>query len=210
MNRITLILLLICCCYTSSAQVGIGTLDPQAELDVNGAMLVQDAFNIKTLSTVTNVEENFKLITRATNSDPIGEITVLNVDSLTVAPINVVNYTFNNVNLDNLRNVDLSYSADNYIVGVANFRYVGDAIEKTVSGGTNSIGAFVTRTFIEADTWHLEIRNRFLDLKDDDLKKITYHITLIIYDKSYYRHLPVITTDLNGSNTGTATSVPNF
>lgn len=199
-----------CCYYVSAAQVGIGTLNPQAELDVNGAMLVQEKFNIKTLATVSDFEENFKLISRANNSDPIGEITVLNVDSLTVAPINVVNYTFNNLKLDNLTNVDLSYNAEKYIVGVANFRYVGDAIEKTVSGNTNSIGAFVTRTFIEADSWHLEIRNRFLDLEDHKDKNITYHITLIIYDKSYYRYLPVISTDLGGSNTGTASSVPQF
>ena len=191
------------------AQVGIGTIDPQAELDINGSLLVQEDFETGLLPTVKGTDENFKLLARLTNSSPVGEITVLNVDSLTVAPINVVNYKFSNIRLDNLTDVDLQYDANNYIVGVANFRYVGDAIKKSINGST-SIGAFVIRTFIANDTWHLEIRNRFLDLTNNNSQEIEYYVTLVIYDKSYFRNMPVISTNLNGSNTGQASSVPNL
>ena len=190
-------------------QVGVGTLNPQAELDINGSLLVREEFNIGALSTVKSNDENFRLLTRLKNSSPVGEITVLNVDSLTVAPINVVNYKFENINSDNLTDVDLQYDANKYIVGIANFRYVGDAVQKTASGSTTSIGAFVTRAFILNGTWHIEIRNRFLDLTNIDTG-ITYYVTLIIYDKSYFRNMPVITTNLNGSNTGEASSIPNL
>lgn len=191
-----------------TAQVGIGTLTPQADLDVNGQMLIQSSLNLKKLATVTPQDENFKLLTRLTNSNPVGEITVLNVDSLTVAPINVVNYKFTNIKLDNLRKVNLQYSAEKYIVAISNFRYVGDPIKKVVAGEEKSIGAFVSRVYVEDNKWHLEIQNRFLDLPTNAPNGIVYHATLIIYDKSYFRHLPVIVTDLGGQNHGTASSIP--
>ncbi|SRX55927.1 hypothetical protein [Aequorivita sp. CIP111184] len=207
MDKITFLLLFII--NIGFAQVGVGTLNPQAELDINGSLLVQKEFKTGLLPTVKITDENFKLLTRLTNSSPVGEITVLNVDSLTVAPINVVNYKFDNIHLDNLTDVDLQFDANKYIVGVANFRYLGDAVKKTPTGSTNSIGAFVTRTFIQNGTWHLEIRNRFLDFTNNS-QGIKYHVTFIIYDKSYFRNLPVITTNLNGSNTGVASSIPNL
>ncbi|CAM3414837.1 hypothetical protein [Aequorivita lipolytica] len=207
MNKVTFLLLFIM--NIGFAQVGVGTLNPQAELDINGSLLVQQEFVTGSLPTVKITDENFKLLTRLTNSSPVGEIRVLNVDSLTVAPINVVNYRFDNIYLDNLTDVDLQYDANKYIVGVANFRYVGDAIKKIATGGTNSIGAFVVRTFIQNGTWHLEIRNRFLDITDGT-EGIQYYVTFIIYDKSYFKNLPAITTNLNGSQIGVASSVPNL
>ncbi|PKP25958.1 MAG: hypothetical protein CVU03_05435 [Bacteroidetes bacterium HGW-Bacteroidetes-2] len=191
-----------------SAQVGVGTEYPVADLHVAGEMLVQETFSISKLPSVTNNDEDFKLLTRITNSNPLGEITVLDVDSLTVAPVNVVNYIFTDIALDNLSDVNLQYDANKYIVGIANFRYLGDAIKKNVVGDKISIGTFVIRTFISGGLWHLEIKNRDLDLDVGDV--LEYHITFIIYDKSYYRNLPPIITNLNGSNTGSASSIPDL
>jgi len=190
------------------AQVGIGTTTPQDDLDVNGQMLIQSSLRLGKLQTVNDKDENFRLLTRVTNSNPVGEITVLNVDSLTVAPINVVNYEFNNIKLDNLTKVNLQYDANKYIVAISNFRYIGDPIKKVQAGTEKSIGAFVSRVYVENNKWHLEIRNRFLDLETNAPNGIIYRATLIVYDKSYFRHLPVIVTDLDGRNSGTASSIP--
>ncbi len=190
------------------AQVGIGTDLPQADLHVAGSTLVQDEFSLGTLPIVNSTDEDFKLLTRITNTTPQGRIAVLDVDELKVAPINVINYKFNNLSLDNLKDVDLQFDANKYVVGIANFRYVGDAIQKQLINGKQSVGAFVMRTFTNNGTWHLEIRNRFLDL--DAGQSIKYFVTLIVYDNSYYRKLPTITTDLGGSNTGTASETPTL
>ncbi len=209
MKKIYLLLFLLTVTLGNS-QVGIGTTDPQSELDVDGSLLVQKEFNIKTLPTVGNQDEDFRLLTRLTNSVPVGELKVLNVDSLTVAPINIVNYVFKNIKLDNLTDVDLQYDAEKYIVGVANIQYLGQAVKKVPVNSTTSIGAFAVRTFIENGTWHMEMRNRFLDPSTNNWTGVQYRATLIIYDKSYFRNLPTIVTNLNGSNTGTASSVPNL
>lgn len=189
-------------------QVGIGTTNPQADLHIAGDALVQDGFTMNNLSMVSATDEDFQLVTRVTDSSPVGEIKTLDVNFLNVAPVNVVDYSFTNIQLDNLRDVDLQYDESKYIVGVANFRHVGDAIKKIPGGDTYSIGHFVVRTYISGGTWHLEIRNVDLDLDVGD--SIDYYITLIVYDKSYFRHLPIITTDLGGYNTGAASSVPNL
>ncbi len=206
-NYISLLVLLLST-YLVQAQVGIGTTTPETDLHVAGDMLVQDSFSTGSLGVVSGTDEDFKLITRSTSSDPVGEIAVLDVNALSVAPVNVVNYTFTNISLDNLTDLDLQYDDSKYVVGVANFQYLGDAIKKVNSPDTKSIGNFVVRTFTSGGTWHLEIRNRTLDLEAED--SVTYKVTLIIYDKSYYRNLTPITSDLGGSNTGVASSVPNL
>jgi len=189
-----------------NAQIGIGTTSPEADLHVGGSMLTQDDFKIENLSTVSATEEDFQLVTRLTTSNPIGKLAVLDVDALKVAPVNIINYTFNNVYLDNLDDVDLQYDETKYVVGVANFRQVGDAIKKVPGGDNYSIGHFVVRTFKSGGTWHLEISNKELDLDPTD--SITYHVTLVVYDKKYFKDLPAITSSLGGSNTGVASSVP--
>jgi len=187
-------------------QVGIGTTNPQADLHVAGDVLVQKEFTISNLEVVSSLDEDFELITRVTNSLPVGEITVLDVEARNVAPVNMVNYTFTNVYLDNVRDVDLQYDSSKYIVGVANFRQEGDAVQKVPAGNTFSIGHFVIRTFVSGGTWHLQIENVELDLDADD--SLTYHIQLVVYDRSYFRHLSPIYTNLGGSNTGSASSTP--
>jgi len=208
LKKTTLLIFSFFLSFLTFSQVGIGTTNPETDLHVAGEMLVQEEFTIKPLPVVTMLDEDFKLVTRLTNSNPEGEIAILNVDSLTVAPINVINYEFTNIHRDNLRNVNLQYSADKYVVGVANFRYVGDAIQKQDGTGGKTIGTFVLRTFIENNQWRIEIRNRDLDL--DDGKTVNYYVTLIVYDKSYYRNLPAIVTNLGGANTGTASAIPDI
>jgi len=209
------IILIIFCFLGSygivSAQVGIGTTTPNADLQVAGSVVIQDELETIALPTVTSSDEDFKLLTRRTNSSPVtGEITRLNVYNLTVAPINVFKYVFYNLSYDNLVDINLSFETDRYIVGIADFQYVGDPVNKLViEGADDSIGAFVVRTFESGGTWHLEIRNRYLNTTSED-NAVYYVFSLIVYDTSFYRKLPLIRTDLRGNNTGTASSIPDL
>ena len=206
--RIFLVLVLIISAK-SLAQVGIGTTQPETDLHVAGSTLVQEEFETTQLGSTDNNDVDFKLITRLTNSNPVGEINRLNVDNLTVAPINVIKYYFDDVDGDNLEDIDLSYEADRYLIAISNFRYIGAPIEKQAVDNHNrpTMGNFITRVFTapslndsEVETWHLQIQNTFLDPESDE--EIEYEITLIVYDRSYYRELTPIETNLAGSNTG--------
>ena len=200
----------------SLAQVGIGTTQPETDLHVAGSTLVQEEFETTQLGSTDNNDVDFKLITRLTNSNPVGEINRLNVDNLTVAPINVIKYYFDDVDGDNLEDIDLSYEADRYLIAISNFRYIGAPIEKQAVDNHNrpTMGNFITRVFTapslndsEVETWHLQIQNTFLDPESDE--EIEYEITLIVYDRSYYRALTPIQTNLGGSNTGSV-AAPNI
>jgi hypothetical protein len=205
MQKFTLLFIFLS--FMTNAQVGIGTTTPASDLHVVGDILVQNGFTVGALNTVTAAEKDFKLITRVTNSIPVGEVTELDVSTIFVAPINTIDYHFTNISLDNLTDVDLLYDETKYVIAVSNFRYVGDAIKKRIiNGDRRQIGHFVVHTFVSGGTWHLEIRNRNLDLDVGD--SLEYYVTLVVYDKSFYRHLTPITTTLNGNNTGTASSIP--
>ena len=207
MKQITLIFVLAS--FAANAQVGIGTTNPQADLHIVGDILVQEAFSIGSLTVVDPLEEDFKLLTRLDNVHSQGEVTELDVNTLMVAPVNTIDYHFTNISLDNLTDVELQYDASNYIVAVSNFRYVGDAVKKVIiQNNKELIGHFVVHTFVSGGTWHLEIRNRSLDLNVGD--SLEYYVTLVVYDRSFYRYLAPITTDLNGNNSGTASSIPNL
>lgn len=210
-----LLLFIFCISFKLSAQVGIGTTTPEADLHVAGSTLIQDELKTKTLDATNTNDVDFKLITRLTNSNPVGEIARLDVDELTVAPINIVNYRFYNLVGDNVQDVDLSYEASRYLVAISNFRYIGDPIpKKAVPDHLPSIGTFITRAFTapsldgsEIDTWHLQIQNTFLDPNEG--ANIEYELTLVVYDKSYYRSLEPIEINLGGSNSG-STAAPNI
>ncbi len=208
MKKSILILISILNYCIAFTQVGIGTNNPLADLHVAGDVLVQNEFNLSTIGTISPTDEGFQLLARIKNSTPVGELAVLDLNAVDVAPINVITYHFTNLSLDNLTDADLQFDANKYVVSIANFRYVGDAIKKVPSGTSNSIGNFAFSTFISGGTWHLEIRNRTLDLDVGD--SIDYYVTLTIFDRSYFKNLPPITTDMLGSNTGTASSIPGL
>ncbi|MCH9660841.1 MAG: hypothetical protein K0U54_08005 [Bacteroidetes bacterium] len=207
MKRLLLLALIVFNVTSQVAQVGIGTTNPETDLHVAGDMLVQDSFKVGKLNTVSSTDEDFKLLTRLTNSSPVGKVSVLDVNTLSVAPVNTINCHLTNLQLDNVLDLDLQYDTSKYIVAVSNFRYTGDAVEKVdVDGTKKSIGQFVVRTFESAGTWHLEIQNRILDITLSET--VEYYVTLVIYDKSYYKNLTPIFTDLGGNLDGTASSVP--
>lgn len=186
------------------SQVGIGTNAPTPgfELDVDGSMLVQKNFKFKAVSSGTAQLSSIEFLLRLLNSEPVGEVARLDLKNASVGPINVINYTFTNLSLDNVEEVDLQFDASKYIVGLSNFRYEGVPI---VKGGTGylDIGNFVTRTFIENGTWHLEMRNRSRDASTSNA--ITYHVTLIVYDRKYFKELPKITVDFREGINATTT-----
>ncbi|WP_271392944.1 hypothetical protein [Aequorivita sinensis] len=55
---------------------------------------------------------------------------------------------------------------------------------------------------MQGSTWHLEIRNRERDSYNND--SIVYYVSLIVFDRNYFKELPPITANLNGFSIGSA------
>src|SRR5690554_360426 len=126
------ILLLLLFVQVGFSQVGIGTTAPTPgyDLDVDGSLLIQEDFKIMGLPSVTTQDDNFKLLLRRPISELPGEVARLDLSKINVAPINVINYEFYNLDFDNLRDVDLQFNAEKYIVGLSNVRDLGRPILK--------------------------------------------------------------------------------
>ena len=186
------------------SQVGIGVTNPTPgfALEVDGSLLVQKEFKVDALPIGTTPSTNFEFLLRLQNSNPVGEVTKLNLTALPVGPINIANYTFTRLSLDNVTEVNLQFDASKYVVGLSNVRYVGIPILKGGDGYVD-IGNFVSRTYIKGDTWHLEMRNRTKDAASNNA--ITYHVTLIVYDRKYFKELEPISINFGGGTTATAT-----
>ncbi|MGB1269713.1 MAG: hypothetical protein ACPG45_08230 [Flavobacteriaceae bacterium] len=205
MKKYILLILTSITCSLLCAQVGIGTTTPTEMLDVSGSVLLTDTVEVNGLSVVSSTDENFKLLTRVKNSTPSGEIKKLEVNNLTVTPIRVQNYSFINLNNDDITDVDLQLSTNDYIVSISNFKYNGASLIKVPA---LSSGLFSYKLFKSGGTWHLSIGNQYLNPALGG--GVTYDVTLNIYQKKFFRELPVITTDLGVNNTGVASSVPTL
>ncbi|WP_124979953.1 hypothetical protein [Nonlabens xiamenensis] len=189
----------------SQAQIGINTVNPTEAVDVNGSVIVTDDLNISSIQNVNATDDGFKLLVRklpnALAPTPVaqGQLVQLDPDRLAIAPINVANYHFTNISSDNITDVNTRIPSSLYLVGIANFSYTGDAINKALigSGPNETIGDFTVRAFEDGGTWHLEIKNRELDLPPGD--RLEYRLTLVIYARSFFRGLPDITHDMGNS-----------
>ena len=205
MIKNTVFLLCFCFTYFAYSQVGIGTDTPTPgyELDVDGAALIQNHLKLENLESVNTENSNLNLLLRKSNSNPPGEVAKLDVKSISVAPVNIIDYRFHNLRRDNVNNVDLQYDASKYIVGIANFKYEGQPIVKGQSGSNYTrLGYFVSRTFIQNGTWHLEIRNRKRNNYNNN--SIEYSVSVIVFDRKYFKELPPIVANLYGLSVGAA------
>lgn len=181
------------------SQVGIGTDTPTPgySLDVDGSMLVQENFKVNAYANQSLTDNDNKLLVRIINSTPPGEVAYLDLSTLNIAPVNIADYVFTNLSKDNVNDVNLQFDATKYIVGLANFQHTGEYIPKS---GSNQ-GHFVARTFISGGRWHLEIRNRTLDSPNNNA--ITYNVSLIVYDRKYFKTLTTISYNFGGNTTAT-------
>lgn len=206
--RNSILILLLLLAQLGFSQVGIGTDSPTSgyQLDVAGSVLIQEEFKLTPFTDETSEYDDFKFLTRLLNSEPVGEVAKLDLGKVKVAPINIFDYKFTNLSLDNVTSVNLQYDADKYVVGLSNFRYEGINIMKgrLYGSGYVLIGNFVSRTYIHNGTWHIEIRNRGRDAASNNA--ITYYVTLIVYDKKYFRKLNTIEKDFRGETTAQADS----
>ena len=215
MKKITTILGLTLSAVLFS-QVGIGTETPRDQLDVVGNILLDDYLILTDTKVVTG---NFNLLVRSEDSNPLGEVKVLNTSTRTVNPIN--KYTVKIANVDDVRVIKLNTGLDvsKYFVGVTEATFSGANIiqvSPTVAGNTSSPVHGTYLTTVEPGTGDAAgkyvISLNFNNARTDGNANGTWDVSFIVYEKTLVKDYGVFTGSVSASATpnysGVSTNTP--
>ena len=215
MKKITTILGLTLSAVLFS-QVGIGTETPRDQLDVVGNILLDDYLILTDTKVVTG---NFNLLVRSEDSNPLGEVKVLNTSTRTVNPIN--KYTVKIANVDDVRVIKLNTGLDvsKYFVGVTEATFSGANIiqvSPTAAGNTSSPVHGTYLTTVEPGTGDAAgkyvISLNFNNARTDGNANGTWDVSFIVYEKTLVKDYGVFTGSVSASATpnysGVSTNTP--
>jgi hypothetical protein len=208
LNRILIIAILLGNNFIVLSQEEFGTTAMGINSHETGLISEQKLFASNSSISIDSQTDNFTLISHTKKANSNSKISVLGTSAYSNAPVNIVDYQFINVPLGTLNDIDLQYDSKNYVVGVANFKYIGEAFNCDETASNRESDNFVARTFISSGSWHLEIQNKARKLSGEKL--MDYEVTLIIYNKSSFRNKATINTDLEGLSNGKTAYVPSL
>jgi len=179
------------------AQVGINTDTPSATLDVNGNVKVRN------ISTVTGAGANLSdlVIDKATK-----EIKMLQSSSGNTFAMNYITYHLNNTDKDYVKNFDTRIPTSDYTLVI-----VGNHFTKSLkmASGLSYPGVFSPAnvySFGEGGTWRISAD--YHDGGTQDEQNGDWAVYCLVINRTMLIRLSDITTNMNGSQTGSAGSYP--
>lgn len=215
MKKLTTILGLTLSAVLFSQGVGIGTENPRpgAALDVIGNILLDDYLILSDTKAVTG--NNYNLLVRSEDSNPVGEVKVLNTTTRTVVPIN--KYTVKITNVDDVRVLKLNTGLDvsKYFVGLAEATFTGAKIINQTTVGTVPVhGTYLstveTGTGTSAGKYVISLN--FNGAATELNTKGTWDVSFIVYEKTLVKDYGVFTGSVSASATpnysGVSTNTP--
>jgi len=200
-------------CQIGFAQVGIGVVNPIEQLEVNGDVLLTSTLETQPITSVGTADENFKLLARVNNSSPVGLIKQLDTDSIKITPIRRQKYKFTSLSNDNIVAVNLNLAVADYIIIPTDFKWIGPGLEKAGSNNWNFKGfqVKITENGGTPNNWQLELRNPLNE--PVNANAIEYEVTLVIYQKAFFKDMGKVTEDITGGvsiHDGTAVNTPSI
>ncbi|WP_294204932.1 hypothetical protein [uncultured Chryseobacterium sp.] len=191
------------------AQIGIGTTTPAQKLDVVGSTAVKSSVFLDPVDYVNN-PSGFTIL----GTDPQSGVVngkVLAVENL-YTPLTIQPYSVTNIYRDDLTDLNLNISTDNFFITVANFEAIpssgNNGIYTDTSANPVNKGHFVFNIFESGGTWHINISYPTLNTQNTT-DRYTYNFDVVMYSKRFYKNLGTVTYDLGGSNNGSAPAAPS-
>lgn len=217
MKKITTILGLALSAVLYSQGVGIGTETPRDQLDVIGNILLDDYLILTDTKAVTG--NNYNLLVRSEDSNPVGEVKVLNTRTRTVSPIN--KYTVRITNVDDVRviNLNTGLSVSKYFVGLAEATFTGANIIQVSPTGTTSTASPVHGTYLTtvqpgtgAAAGNYVISLNFNGARTENNNNGTWDVSFIVYEKTLVKDYGIFTGSVSASASpnysGVSTNTP--
>lgn len=186
-------------------QVGIGTQTPRDQLDVNGNILLDDYLILTDTKAVTG---NYNLLVRSEDSNPVGEVKVLNTNSRTVVPIN--KYTLKIANVDDARVIKLNTGLDvtKYFLGLAEATFTGANVIQSTPTASGSTASPVHGTYLAtvepgtgAAAGKYVISLNFNGARTDFNNNGTWDVSFIVYEKTLVKDWGTFTGSVSAGAT---------
>lgn len=214
-NNFSLIALLLT--IFSYSQIGIGVENPTELLEVNGVTVVNDKFYIDGLDDYSSGVDDFHLIAINPSSADFDGSIIEFYGNQEIMPIIIQPYEVQNIYRDDLNNLDLKISTDLYVISISNFEAIpssGNLGLYKISGNnfsssSRTYGNFVIRTFEQSGTWRVNIGSPTANTRNTS-DRYTYKFDIVLFPKRLFKNLGNIPYNLNGSNSGQASTAPNL
>lgn len=181
---------------TSAGRLGIGTVSPTAQLQTTGNMILGTAG-------FTNGASGYSTVVR---DNTTGELKVASTSTGNTFVFNSITYQLNNVNGDYVSEFNTNINTSQYtliIVG-SSFIPVGTAEIKSNSGSGGTFSPLNVFAFTNGGTWRISADYRGGTTSDGSNGAWT--IRGIIINNTFLNSLGIITANLGGNSTGTATN----
>ncbi len=174
----------------NQGNVGIGITDPTAKLEINGNLKIGTVVSSAGSSDVsTLVRDNIT-----------GEVKVATSSTGNSATINYVKYVLSNVNKDWVDNFNTNISTSQYTMVVVGSSFDQQALRTTVSGADyNPLNVVAYQS---GGTWRLRADYS----GGDSANNGTWTLYCLVINNSTVKILPDVTSNLGGTNSGSAAS----
>lgn len=206
MNKI-ISLLLGLSCYCLMGQVGIGTTDPQADLDVNGNFKLTNGSKLylENPGFYQNTTSSSQMIVRDLSDNTLK---MLNPETLPYSSVSFTTYFFDNVGEKGLVEYDTKIDASKFYVCIGGFRILkhdgNTSISLTGSTGNNGslnyLPLYNARAFVKDGTWRLTFQPNSGRTFESN---VDIYLNVSIYLKNFLtRTNDPIVVNLNGNTSG--------
>ncbi|MET3732260.1 hypothetical protein [Moheibacter stercoris] len=199
------------------AQIGIGVENPTELLEVDGTTVINDKFYVDGLDDYSGTVDDFHLIAINPESDDFDGSIIEFYGNQEIMPIIIQPYEIQNIYRDDLNNLDLNVSTDQYVISISNFEAIPSANNlglykisgNNSSTSSRSYGNFVIRAFAQSGTWRVNIGSPTANTRNTT-DRYTYKFDVVLFPKRFFKNIGNINYNLNGSNSGQAPVAPNL
>jgi hypothetical protein len=219
MKKISITIYLLGCITLSHAQVGINSIEPSKDLEVDGNVLLDDGLYLEDPGDNTNIRGSKFIVNTVGN-----ELSRYDINISKYGPINYVEFEFSNLSSDGLLDYDTKISTTDYLVsvqgyscGIAGAGRTGSIMPHSLISDDNIEGyqiyaypntttnTWFLRAFVNNAEWQKSGPTSYVN------SEIDMWLNIMIYRKGFIsREQSPITVDMNNLPTGVAPMPTGF
>lgn len=196
------------------AQVGIGTTTPRGALDVNGNILLDSYLILDETNFASGPTKEYYLLVRSEDSNPVGEVKLLDVLQRQVGPINKYAVRIDNVNQSSVISLNTDLDVSKYYLGLAEAVYTG----VNASNQEASVIASTTSSTTRYGTYHTSVAANnsgkyTINLNFNNSNTVagrngSWEVSFVVFEKTMVKDWGTINGSVGSDYNGVSTTTP--